>query len=107
MLLHQSSKDMEKESAFLRFIWMGIVLAWIRYFVVEKLSKLVVSSGKKSSEKGPYPVYPMIGWEVTIYHTWTKRSCWINRPSSEVDPLTPVVKPVLFKYCTSNWETNL
>lgn len=107
MLLHQSSEDIEKESAFLRFIWVGIVLAWIRYFVVEKLSKLVVSSGKKSSEKGPYPVYPMIGWEVTIYHTGTKRSCWINRTSSEVDPLTPVVRAVLFSYCSSNWETNL
>lgn len=86
MLLNKSSEDKENGSAVLRFFWVGIVLTRIRYFVVEQLGKLVVSSGKKSPEKGPYPVYPMIGWEVTIYHTGTKRSCWIKRTSSEVDP---------------------
>lgn len=86
MLLNQSSENKENCSAVLRFFWVGSVLARIRYFVVEKLGKLIVSGGKKSPEKGPYPVYPMICWEVTIYHTRTKRSCWIKRTSSEVDP---------------------
>lgn len=86
MPLRQSSKDRENGLSVLRFFWVGIVLAWVRYFVVGKLRKFVISSGKESTEKGSYPVYPMIGWEVTIYHTWTKRSCWIKRSSSEVDP---------------------
>lgn len=86
MLLNQSSEDEENGSAVLRFFWVGSVLTRIRYFVVAKLCNLVVSSGKESAEKGPDPVYPMIVWEATIYHTGTKRSCWIKRTSSEVDP---------------------
>lgn len=86
LMLRNTSKDRNNGSAVLRFLWVGIVLAWIRYFVVGKLGKFVISSGKKSTEKGSYPIYPMIGWEVTIYHTRTKRSCRIKRTPSEVDP---------------------